>query len=376
MKKYSLFLAIVLAISAFSITLNSSTDDYQFVPIAIQGLSMCALTSSGAVRCVGSQTLRNFADLSKGVVAIVSGWAYTCALISSGEVKCWGDNRKGQLCFPFPDTSQDKPVHSGDDFKAITAGLEHTCGITKSNKVLCWGDNDKGQIGSDRPHTLIDKVEIAGLKNDIKSISAGTKHTCALNYSGGIKCWGFNESGQLGDGTNNNSSIPVDVKGLTQGIKAISAGDIFNCALTSNGGVKCWGNNHSGQLGDGTTVERRIPVLVKGLEKGISSISAGSDHACALTLNGGVKCWGGNMMFEIGDGTTVERHIPVDVVGLSSGVKFIKAANFLTCVLTNTNQIKCWGRAIGGEGIPGWTPKAELEDENRKSHKIPYEVKF
>jgi alpha-tubulin suppressor-like RCC1 family protein len=132
------------------------------------------------------------------------------------------------------------------------------------------------------------------LLSDIKAIDLGYYHTCALSTGGGVKCWGYNHSGQLGDGTIVDSPTPIDVSGLTSGIAAISAGLQHTCALTSGGGVKCWGYNQNGQLGDGTTTSRTTPVDVIGLAEDIIAISAGARHTCAITSSGGAICWGGN----------------------------------------------------------------------------------
>ena len=129
----------------------------------------------------------------------------------------------------------------------------------------------------------------------IAQVSGGVSHTCALTTGGGVKCWGWNESGQIGDGTTRTERpTPVDVTGLGSGVTAIAAGGYFSCALTTVGGVKCWGMNTRGQLGDGTTIGRSAPVDVTGLTSGVAAIAAGGYHTCALTTTGGVKCWGWN----------------------------------------------------------------------------------
>src|SRR5207253_997545 len=132
-----------------------------------------------------------------------------------------------------------------------------------------------------------------------------------------------NQWGQLGDGSTVDRSLPVDVVGLTSGVVAVSAGDSHTCALTSIGGVKCWGRNNDGQLGDGTTPNRLTRNSVTGLGSGISGIDAGGFHACALSSAGAVLCWGSNSNGQIGDGTTMDRAAPVTPIGLSSGVKAI-----------------------------------------------------
>ena len=118
-------------------------------------------------------------------------------------------------------------------------------------------------------------------------IAAGRFHTCAMVSGSGPKCWGNNTVGQLGNGTTITSSLPVEVSGLGSGITAFAAGSVHTCALTSGGGVKCWGYNYHGQLGDGTTTDKSTPVAVSGLGSGIMAIAAGWNHTCGLTC--GVK---------------------------------------------------------------------------------------
>jgi len=176
-----------------------------------------------------------------------------------------------------------------------------------------------------------------------KQIEAGAGMTCALTTSGGVKCWGRNDFGSLGDGTTTNRSTPVDVAGLTSGVSAITSQCAHTCALTTGGGVKCWGNNFSGELGDGTTTQRLTPVDVSGLTSGVMSISSGYAHTCALTTGGGVKCWGDNQYGQLGDGTTTQRLTAVDVTGLTSGVAVLSAGTLHTCAITTSGVMKCWG---------------------------------
>jgi len=146
----------------------------------------------------------------------------------------------------------------------------------------------------------------------VTAVSEGNNYTCALTTSGGVKCWGFNRDGEMGDGTTADRWRPVDVSGLTTGVAAVSAGGYFACALTTSGGVKCWGAGDWGQLGDGTGTTSLTPVNVSGLTTGVWAISAGHYHTCAVS--GGLKCWGYNLYGELGDGTTADRWTPVDVL--------------------------------------------------------------
>jgi alpha-tubulin suppressor-like RCC1 family protein len=139
-------------------------------------------------------------------------------------------------------------------------------------------------------------------------------------HGGGVNCWGNNGYGQLGDGTTTDRSTPVNVVGLSSGVAAIAAGGEHTCALTSGGGVKCWGWNTSGQLGDGTTIQRSTPVNVVRLGSGVAAIATGWFHTCTLTTDGGVKCWGWDGYGQLGLGTITYRTTPVDVVVTSPQV--------------------------------------------------------
>jgi alpha-tubulin suppressor-like RCC1 family protein len=302
----------------------------------------------------------------------------------AGGVKCWGDNDHGQLGDGTNETSLGPVEASGlsSGVAVVSAGFDHTCALTMAGGVKCWGGNFSGQLGdgtSAGPETCTvsgtsytfacstTPVDVTGLSSGVAAISSGDRHTCAITSAGGVKCWGANFAGQLGDGTSAGpetctvgatsyacSTTPVDVTGLSSGVVAVSAGAAgfaHTCALTMAGGVKCWGASFSGILGDGSTT----PVDVSGLTSDVAAVSAGGYHACALTTAGGVKCWGANSIGQLGDGQACGDAVcasPVDVTGLTSGVAAISTGIFHTCALTVAGGVECWGYngAIRGDG--------------------------
>ncbi len=284
--------------------------------------------------------------------AAITGGAHTCVLmIATGGVKCWGANTDGQIGDNTTDNKTAPTDVSGltSGVIAVTAGSGHTCALLDTGAVKCWGNNDRGQIGD---NTTVDKLvptDVSGLTSGVTAISAGTNHTCALLATGGVKCWGFNGSARLGDGTATDRSVPTDVSGLTSGVTAISAGDLHSCALLATGGVKCWGSNVAGQLGDNSTNGRLVPTDVSGLSSGVTAISAGGYNTCALLATGAVKCWGDNFNGSVGDNTNANKLVPTDVSGLSSGVTAISTGLAHTCALLSTGGVKCWGGNTSGQ---------------------------
>jgi alpha-tubulin suppressor-like RCC1 family protein len=334
----------------------------------------CALSAAGGVRCwgkndygqlgEGTTTTRlspiDVAGLGADVVAVTAGVRHSCALTGAGAVKCWGENFSGALGDgTTTDRYEPVPVSGlSSGVVAIAAGSSHTCALTSAGAVKCWGSNSSGQLGDGSGGSVgsrrLRPVDVKGLSTGVVAIGAAFVNSCARTSAGAVKCWGFNGTGQLGDGTTTERHTPVAVSGLSHDVVALAVGGSTNCALTSARGVKCWGHNHHGQIGDGTTTDRTTPVDVSGLSSGVVVISVGGAHTCALTVAGGVKCWGFNEYGEIGDGTTTDRHQPVAVSGLSTGVVAIAAGHLHSCAVTIGGS-KCWGHNYSGQLGDGTT---------------------
>jgi alpha-tubulin suppressor-like RCC1 family protein len=365
--------------------LGDGTNSNRNTPTAVVGLSevtalalaagwehTCALLSNGGMKCWGSNWYGQLGNgnggigyvstipvdivgLESGVTAITAGDGHTCALVSGGAARCWGSNEFGQLG-DGTTTYYTTPVGVAGLTSGVTAiagGHDHTCARVSTHGLKCWGDNLYGQLGDGMLVQRTIPVNVTGLASGMRAIDAGGGHTCVLISSGGVQCWGSNGTDELGDGSEQNQNTPVDVVGLTSGVTAIALGKGHTCALVSSGGVKCWGENDLGQVGDGTMyTSRAFPSDVYGLSSGVTAIAASWDYTCALTSAGGVKCWGDNGNAQLGNGTIgtgTSSHIPVDVVGLASGVTAITASETHTCALLSGGGVKCWGDNWAGQ---------------------------
>jgi alpha-tubulin suppressor-like RCC1 family protein len=289
--------------------------------------------------------------------AVAAGAKNTFALTGPGAVKCWGagylcDGSTLHLASPV-----DKKELSGGVL-AVAAGGAHACALMEDGGVKCWGGNGFGELGNDTRTESSAPVDVAGLTSGVAAISAGSNHTCALTAAGGVKCWGQNDFGQLGDGTYNLSRTPVDALGLTAGVDAIEAGDIHTCAVLAGGGVKCWGWNGDGELGNNRTIEKPdrynpFPTDVEGLNEPVVEVAAGHSNTCVRTVSGAVKCFGQRGNGQLGDGAApgepkMHSGAPVDVVGLPEPAAAI-AVGGTSCALTVSGAVYCWGPNTGSD---------------------------
>ncbi|MEM7798665.1 MAG: dockerin type I domain-containing protein [Chloroflexota bacterium] len=341
----------------------------------------CALTTAGEVMCWGrnwegqlgdgsttnSLVPVNVSGLNSGVVDVGVGERHSCALLDNGGVKCWGSNFVGVLGTGADLNSNSYTpvdvVGMTSGIKAISVNKRFNCALTEEGGVKCWGHNDKGQLGNGFGGDSTYKstpVDVTDLSSGVSSIATGPYHTCAALESGGAKCWGHNRFGEAGDGTHQRRYTPVNVREMDEVLVEIAAGESHTCALTVDGVVKCWGGNAQGQIGDGSTTERLLPITISGLGSNVKAIAAGQTHTCALTNANGIKCWGSNRPYYVytrfpvvtgylGDGTSQTRYEPVDVVGLTSGVAQISAGVNITCAALEDETAKCWGSNEEGQ---------------------------
>jgi alpha-tubulin suppressor-like RCC1 family protein len=299
----------------------------------------CVLLTSGGVNCWGYNGNGELGDgdtadslLPRPVKGINTATAlansrgdmpgHGCALLASGAVKCWGYNGDGELGNGSTANSPVPVFVTGiRTATALALGNQYSCALLASGGVKCWGA--WWVIGSSVNSTV--PVSVIGI-NTAVAITAGDWQACALLRGGSIKCWGFG---------------PTWVTTGISGATAVAAGAQFACALLASGAVQCWGSNQYGQLGNGSNADSNIPVPVTGISTAIL-ITVGRAHACAVLDGGIVQCWGANPGGQFGNGTQTSSNTPVRVTTIRSPTRLAAGAGD-TCALFPGGLMTCSG---------------------------------
>ena len=277
----------------------------------------------------------------KDVTDVSAGELSSVVVKSDGTVWNWGPGFHGQLgdgTFTF---ISNVPVQvSGlTDVKAIDSGYVHNLALKNDGTVWGWGWNQNGELGDGTETDRQLPVQTSGL-TDVKAVAAGAYHSLALKNDGTVWAWGGNPNGELGNGNNTSSSTPVQVSGLTD-VKAIAAGGDTSLALKSDGTVWAWGENNYGQLGNGTNTDSNIPVQVSGLTDA-KAIDSGWYNSAALKSDGSVRTWGWNQYGQLGDGTNTDSSTPVRVSGLSEATG-ITMGTYFAAAIKSDGTAWAWG---------------------------------
>jgi len=325
----------------------------------------CALRSNGLMACWGANNNGQIGDGTSGnnrlvptavpgisnVIGMALGGSHTCALIADGTVRCWGSNQNGQVGNGSTATAVSSPalVIGIGDAIAITGGFIHTCALLASGGIKCWGDNGSGELGNNQsggisalPVSVLN-LDGTAFADALQVTTSLEPTTCALSVDGTERCWGYNEDGELGAGfIGGFSSTWIKVTALSNVVQISGT-----CAMTSLGQVHCWGPNFDGQDGDGTVQDRatNVTVFYTG-----ASVARNYFHACAVDFGANGYCWGHNGNGELGDTTLQDRHTPVRVTNLTAAQSMTTGSSH-TCALIVNGAVQCWG--AGGLGQIG-----------------------
>lgn len=300
----------------------------KFIRLSAGANHTCGLTDAGDVHCWGSNLLGQLGNGSLAnsatpvkvrtnlkFEAVSAGFTHTCGITKEGGVHCWGDGRQGQLGIGSSGGSITSPAAapiSRLTFRDVAAGGAFTCGRTRDLKLFCWGSNNNAQLGAPTTDTCpsgnkqeaCSRTPIAvATDRTFFLLTVGHDKSCAVtNERNDTLCWGaFRQA----PGT-----PPASVPGAAS-FEMLAVGTGYACGLTA-GEIRCWGNNSSGQLGNGTRTTSAEPVPVSGGPK-FGSVRAGQRHACAITTSQHMVCWGSNLDGQLGNGSTTDSPTPVDV---------------------------------------------------------------
>ncbi|HTL35966.1 MAG TPA: hypothetical protein VL326_22705, partial [Kofleriaceae bacterium] len=320
------------------------------------------LDGTGDICCT---SLNTSTEACACATKIAGGTEHTCAIKGSGLTFCWGDNANGQLGNNSTNDSHVPVQVTATNLSVavqVAAGDRHTCARKQDNKVYCWGLNTSGQVGdaSNTQRTNPTAVSATNL-TAATDVATGLNHSCAVKTDGTVWCWGKNDSGQLGNNSQTNSNVPVQVQGLpaltTATATDVAAGEAHSCARLSNGTVWCWGKNDVGQLADNTNTMRLIAVQSLKPKSGpavfqpITSASAvvtGKNHSCALLSGGGVQCWGEGSNGQLGNSASNDAKLAVNVSNLADAADLVAGQDH-TCAKRSGGTEVCWGTNTSGQ---------------------------
>ena len=372
-KVVSFVLAMVLVVCMLPPVTVYASPGFRTEPMIAAGNDhTVALRSDGTVWAWGSGSLGNGAFSQRqttpilvenlnNIVAISSGCNHILALHSNGTVWAWGRNNNGQLgdgTTVWHNTPTQIP--GLDNVIAITGGRQYSVALRNDGTVWAWGDNRYGNLGDGTTSNRSVPVQVQNL-NNVTAIAAGSNHTVAVRSDGTVWVWGANGFG-LGDGHNSSSNIPVQVQNINNAV-AVDAEINRTMVLRSDGTVWAWGNGAYGRLGDGTTESRSIPVQVQNLNNVVAIAAGGFHHAIALRDDGTVWAWGGNQNGQLGDGTTMNRLLPMQVQGITN-ITAIAAGHTHTVSLRDDGTIRAWGDNSRGQ----------IGDGTANNHSTPTQV--
>jgi alpha-tubulin suppressor-like RCC1 family protein len=317
---------------------------------------------------------------------IDAGGYHACGITTTEQLLCWGYNADGELGIGAPSDKVISPTLIPGDYRyrRVVGGFYHSCAFTLALSAYCWGYNGDGRLGDGSSGasssavpvpvilapsvdtTVADTVIINKVQLLAQAMSAGEAHSCAIDPSQHLFCWGRNQEGQLGRGSFE-STFPTSPVTGPDLFKEVSAGGLHTCAITLSGAGRCWGYNRTGQLGDGTTTNSAAPVAITGgntfrtdplvifrspdpdfpLPPG-PFVAAGYDHSCGITAPGPTVCWGLNEYGQLGDGTATNRPTPVAVAG-GHAFAAVTAGLRHSCALDTDGAAFCWGDNTHGE---------------------------
>ena len=336
-------------VSEFSATAPTTQTSYVITGLDVQTRYQIAVAATFVVRSEyrsgGSRTeplVEPTLRLATMVAQTISAGSQHSCTVYNGAAWCWGAGGSGRLGHGSEaDSSEPVAVLTlNDGVTAIAAGGSHSCAI-QDGAAKCWGNNNNGRLGDGSEMNSSEPVAVLNLNDGVTAIAAGVQSSCAIQ-DGIAKCWGSQGSfGVLGNGRDTSESVTaVVVSGLDGGVTAITVGINHTCAIQRSS-AWCWGLGTEGQLGNNNDLSFRVPEAVSGLDGGVTAIAAGFAHSCAV-VNAAARCWGRGIEGQLGNASLSTSTVSVAVQGLSSNVTAITAGELHTCAIVSA-AAQCWG---------------------------------
>jgi len=331
--------------------------------------------------------------IGETITSVSLGGNHSSVVTSEGRIFTWGYNVYGQLgdgtldnkLYPTEITNQFN-LAIGELITNVSLGAYHSSAFTSEGRIFTWGHNNHRELGDG---TTVDKyipTDITSQFNltigeTITSVSMGGNHSSVVTSEGRIFTWGRNDFGQLGDGTTTSKDVPTEITNkfnlaIGESITNVSLGAYHSSAITSEGRIFTWGLNNDGRLGNGTTVDKQVPTEITNqfnlaIGETITSVSLGSDHSAAVTSEGRIFTWGRNYYGRLGDGTTVDKHVPTLItnqfnLAVGETITSISLGSAHSAAVTSEGRIFTWGLNSSGQ----------LGDGTYTSKYIPTEITY
>ena len=344
--------------------------------VAVGAENACARSAAGKVSCWGTDTFGATGNgpatgvldsppepiaLTGSAVQISVGGVTACALSANGLVRCWGADFHGVLGNGAGSAQVDAPgapiaLPAPGTAAQVTVGLEHACALLTDGNVTCWGGDTEGQLGNGAPsgnETSPPAPITLPAPGTAVSIDTGPQHVCAVLTGGAVTCWGLDSDGQLGNGAAGSQTSPPAPIALPGGASAtsVSVGDRHSCALLTTGAVACWGNDDFGQMGDSTDLGNHETATLVPLPGAAAELDAGGDTTCVVLIGGGVSCWGAGGAGQVGTGDVNSANdaasAPLALPGPGTAEHISVGVETVCAVLTDFT-FSCWGSDEAG----------------------------
>lgn len=355
-----------------------------WVNVKTKAYHSCAKKSNGTLWCWGVNSyLTSRADdpivsvptqINSGADVSTTDWNdfalgdhHVCASKQTGSLWCWGYNSNGQIGLP-PMSGNFYPVpqliNSSLNWKTLDAGWRHTCGLVEPEagilNLYCWGWNRYGQLGSgindaglNRPADSDTPLLIGSMSDNWVQVALGDYHSCGIQDSGLIFCWGRNGNGQLGTDSTDDIVTPTQISSVSDNDwLQLSAGYFSSCATKTDNSLWCWGGNRFGQLGNGTIANKLDPVLIDNTQQW-TAVDGGHKHTCAIANSGAentVWCWGDNFAGQLGDNSDIIRSTPVQETRGFTNWDSLALGGYHSCGIRSNGTLWCWGSNNSGQG--------------------------